>query len=102
MQRGRKLFQAAAKLGCAPALSTPCASHAVDAVPAPCLLCLRNVVSLPQAAVTSKRQQDLVQQKQHQRPLLRSSALHQQYRQLFGIGDASDTHKDYKERRLIG
>ena len=101
MQRGHKLFQTAARLGCAPALSAPSASQAIDAVPTPCLLCLRNVASLSQVPATSRRQQDLSEQ-QHHRPLLPSSALHQQYRQLFGVGDASDTHKDYKERRLIG
>ena len=100
MQRAHKLYQTAARLGCAPALSAPSASQAVEAVPA-CLLCLRNVASLSQVPATNKRQVDLSEQ-QHQRPLLASSGLHQQYRQLFGIGDASDTHKDYKERRLIG
>ena len=101
MQRGQKLLQTAARLGCAPALSAPLASQAIEAVPAHCLLCLRTVASVSQVPATNKRQQDLLEQ-QHQRLLLPSSALHQQYRKLFGIGDASDTHKDYKERRLIG
>lgn len=101
MQRGHKLLHTAARLGCAPSLSAPFASPTADAAPTSCVLCLRNLASLSQFPTISTGQQDLLGQHQ-QRSLLPSSALHQQHRQLFGIGEATDTQKDYKERRLIG
>ena len=103
MQKGHKLLQTAARLGYVPALLASSSSLlATNPTYAPCLICLRSVASLSQVPATNRQQQNDFGDQQHQRPLLAPGLQHQQHRRLFGIGEANDTQKDYKERRLIG
>lgn len=104
MQKGHQLLQTFIRLGCAPgayAASLPPQAFAKN--PSVCLTSLRSVTSLSQLPAASRQQQDCFKHLlQHQRPLPQCLLPQQQHRQLFGIGEPNDTHKDYKERRLIG
>ena len=101
MRRSHKLLQAAAHSGCTPAACAPSAPpHGVPVASAPYLNWLRSITSLSQFPLANRQHQDCC--KHLQRPLPPSLLPQQQHRQLFGIGEASDTNKDYKERRLIG
>ena len=104
MQRSHRLLHVVARLDCAQGVYAQSASpHSILAGQSSCFNWLRSITSLSQLPEGSRQQQDCFRQlQQHQRPPPPCLLPHQQQRQLFGIGESNDTHKDYKERRLIG
>ncbi|DBB13860.1 hypothetical protein WJX82_008622 [Trebouxia sp. C0006] len=104
MQRSHRLLHVVARLDCAQGgHAQPASPHSILAGQSSYCNWLRSITSLSQRPAGSRQQQDCFKQlQQHQRPLPPCLLPQQQQRQLFGIGESNDTHKDYKERRLIG
>ena len=104
MQRSHRLLHVVARVDCAQGVHPQSTSpHSILAGQSSCFNWLRSITSLSQLPAGSRQQQDCFKQlQQHQRPLPPCLLPQQQQRQLFGIGESNDTHKDYKERRLIG
>ncbi len=104
MQRSHRLLHVLARLDCAQGVYAQSAlPHTILAGQSSFFNWLRSITSLSQLPAGSRQQQDCFKQlQQHQRPPPPCFLPYQQQRQLFGIGESNDTHKDYKERRLIG
>ena len=104
MQRSHKLLHSAAQLRQAPAVLAFCGSFDATLVnPACCSSSTRQLFSHTQPELVRGQHHSWLRPfQQLSKPSLPLLLPQNPHRQLFGIGEADDTHKDYKERRLIG